>query len=121
MSKTSASEPRLWVRVLTPKGGRIGPGMIALLKAVRAEGSIAAAARSLNMSYRRAWKLIEAAGESLGAPVLETSVGGADKGGAVLTEAGARLVEVYDRIEDAANAAAAPDLAALFEEVSGRS
>ena len=107
-------DARLWIRVLTPAGRRIGPGMVALLKAVDAEGSIAAAARSLDMSYRRAWLLLESAGTALGAPVVETSVGGADKGGARLSPAGARLVALYDRIEGAANAAVAKELRELF-------
>jgi len=37
----------------------IGPGKIALLEAIRDTGSITAAAKSLGMSYRRAWLLVE--------------------------------------------------------------
>src|SRR5258708_19250190 len=37
----------------------IGPGKIALLEAIRVQGSISAAARYLGMSYRRAWLLVE--------------------------------------------------------------
>lgn len=115
MTGAAPGDARLWIRVLTPSGGRIGPGMIALLKAVDANGSIAAGARALDMSYRRAWLLLNSAGAALGAPVVETSIGGADKGGARLSEAGARLVALYDRIEREANAAVADDLQELFD------
>jgi molybdate transport system regulatory protein len=37
----------------------IGPGKIALLEAIGKTGSITAAARSLEMSYRRAWLLVD--------------------------------------------------------------
>ena len=37
----------------------VGPGKIELLKAVRATGSISAAARTLGMSYKRAWYLLD--------------------------------------------------------------
>lgn len=48
----------------------IGPGKIALLEAIRAEGSIAAAARHLGMSYRRAWLLVESINNGLSEPAV---------------------------------------------------
>nr|WP_204367249.1 hypothetical protein [Methylobacterium sp. B34] len=44
----------LRVRFLHPSGA-IGPGKIALSEAIDRTGSISAAARSLNMTFRRAW------------------------------------------------------------------
>src|SRR5215216_7908989 len=37
----------------------VGPGKIELLKAVRDTGSISAAARTIGMSYKRAWYLLD--------------------------------------------------------------
>jgi molybdenum-dependent DNA-binding transcriptional regulator ModE len=37
----------------------VGPGKIELLEAIRRHGSLSQAARSLGMSYRRAWLLVE--------------------------------------------------------------
>ena len=37
----------------------LGPGKVALLEAVKEHGSISAAARSVAMSYRRAWLLMD--------------------------------------------------------------
>jgi hypothetical protein len=38
---------RVFIRLNLPNGNRIGPGKIALLEAIRAEGSITSAARYL--------------------------------------------------------------------------
>ena len=53
------ADTRLSIRIDLGTGDRIGPGKIALLEAIRTTGSISAAARSLKMSYRRAWLLVE--------------------------------------------------------------
>ena len=37
----------------------IGPGKVALLEAIAEAGSISAAARTLGMSYRRTWLLVD--------------------------------------------------------------
>ena len=104
---------RLWIKIVN-ENGQIGPGKIALLKAVDREGSISAAARGLNMSYRRAWTLIEDARRAVGVPLLETKIGGAKKGGARLTAAAHDLIHVYDQIEQCANHDAQEILAAYF-------
>lgn len=104
---------RLWIKIIN-ENGQIGPGKIAVLKAVDREGSISAAARSLHMSYRRSWTLIEEASRAVGTPLLETQIGGAKKGGARLTVAARELIKVYDRIEARANESASKLLAGYF-------
>ena len=56
---SSNSKARLWIKITLPGGGQLGPGKIALLKALDEHLSIAAAARALNMSYSRAWRLVD--------------------------------------------------------------
>lgn len=107
------AEPRLWIRIDLGGSDKMGPGKIALLRAVRDRQSISAAARALKMSYRRAWLLIDALNKSFGAPLVETHVGGSRQGGATLTRLGTSVVEAYDRIERAASAAARPGLRRL--------
>ena len=51
--------PTLSVRIDLDTEARIGPGKIQLLENIRACGSISAAGRAMNMSYRRAWKLVD--------------------------------------------------------------
>lgn len=109
---------RLWLKIIAPNGAQIGPGKIALLKAVAAERSIAAAARALDMSYRRAWLLIEEINAACGQKAVAARVGGAARGGAALTARGQALIALYDRLEAEANATAAGELAAFFDAPS---
>jgi molybdate transport system regulatory protein len=67
-------------------GGKIGPGKIAVLEQIVRTGSISAAGRTLKMSYRQTWDLIDDLNRGLGAPVIETAIGGSTGGGAALTE-----------------------------------
>ncbi|OZI21323.1 ModE family transcriptional regulator [Bordetella genomosp. 9] len=77
----------------------IGPGKVALLEAIAEHGSISAAARSLGMSYRRAWLLIDELNRALAEPATESGPGGASGGGSTLTSVGARIIALYRGIE----------------------
>src|SRR5215469_3426938 len=57
--------PHFWIRLDLANGHHIGPGKIALLEAIRAKGSIRAAAHHLGMSYRRAWLMVENINDAL--------------------------------------------------------
>jgi molybdate transport system regulatory protein len=96
------------IRLDLPSGGRIGPGKVALLEAIDREGSIAAAARALGMSYPRAWTLVEAVDQALGIPAVSRAPGGQSGGGAALTPAGRDLLARYRAVEAAAQLAAGP-------------
>ena len=63
-------------RVDLGPGCSIGPGKIELLEAIARTGSIRQAARTMRMSYRRAWLLIESINRSFREPVTTASVGG---------------------------------------------
>lgn len=91
----------------------IGPGKIDLLEAIGSAGSIAAAARALGMSYRRAWLLIDEMNRGLREPVIEARTGGAQGGGALLTATAHDIIGRYRAIEQLAQQAAADELAAL--------
>jgi molybdate transport system regulatory protein len=91
----------------------IGPGKVALLEAIQATGSIAAGARSLNMSYRRAWLLIDATNQALLQPAVTTSTQGA-----ALTATGEQLIKLYRQIEITAHTAAAAEISALSKLVA---
>ncbi len=100
-------------RVYIGDGIRLGPGKIDLLRAIDATHSISAAARSLGMSYKRAWLLIDALSEGFGRPVIETATGGRGGGGAALTVLGRELVAAYDALERRLNRESAAELAEL--------
>ncbi|MCP5432042.1 MAG: LysR family transcriptional regulator [Alphaproteobacteria bacterium] len=112
---------RLWVRIDIDGKGRIGPGKIALLKAVASERSIAAAARALSMSYRRAWLLIDEMNGLGAGPVVATTVGGSAHGGASLTPRGEEIVGLYEAAHAQAEAATATERARLATLAGGRS
>lgn len=92
----------------------IGPGKVDLLEAVAAHGSIAAAARSLGMSYRRAWLLLDAMNQALKSPAIATAQGGERGGGARLTPTGEAVLRHYRQFEADALAAGAPQLQSLL-------
>jgi molybdate transport system regulatory protein len=99
---------------------RIGPGKIALLEQIAALGSISAGGRALDMSYRRAWELIEDLNQTFGKPVVESRSGGKKGGGATLTPLGLSLISRYRAMERAAAAATEPHLEALMNEVESK-
>ena len=104
---------RLTVRVDLTNQGAIGPGKIKLLELVGELGSISAAGRAMDMSYRRAWTLIDGLNGSFRSPVVTTQPGGARGGGAALTDLGHDVIARYRAIERAAAKASATELAAL--------
>src|SRR5215211_405415 len=93
------SYPRASLRIEFGQERRVGPGKIKLLELIRSTGSISAAARQMEMSYRRAWLLVEEVNTALKAPAVETATGGSGGGGAVLTPLGETLVAAYRDIE----------------------
>jgi molybdate transport system regulatory protein len=79
-----------------PNGASIGPGKIDLLKAIEASGSLTQAAKSIKLSYRRAWLLVKDLNDAFTRPVILATTGGKTGGGAEITAFGKRLVEVYE-------------------------
>lgn len=102
--------PGLTLRILADKQPAMGPGKARLVAAIGATGSISAAARSMGMSYRRAWQLVEALNDSFSQPVVLTATGGRRGGGASVTPFGRQLIRRYRVMEDKASAAIVNDL-----------
>lgn len=92
----------------------VGPGKVALLEAIERCGSITAAAKDLEMSYRRAWLLLDELNRSLRVPAVDSAKGGAAGGGSALTDAGRQLVALYRGIEDKAAQACRADIRKLM-------
>jgi molybdate transport system regulatory protein len=63
-------------------------GRVVLLERIRDQGSIAAAARSLNMAYSHAWGLIQRMNHLAGEELVGRTFGGKKGGRAWLTPAG---------------------------------
>ena len=101
---------RLTLRVDFGTDRAIGPGKVLLLEAIRDTGSISQAGRSLGMSSRRAWLLVDDMNRCFREPVVTAQPGGAQGGGAALTAFGQKVVQKYRKIETEATAAAKPQL-----------
>ena len=94
-SKRKITYPSVRFRIDFGPGSGVGPGKIALLEQIERCGSLSQAARSLNVSYRRAWQLLDSLNSCFVEPVVLTSKGGRGGGGATLTLLGERLIHVY--------------------------
>jgi molybdate transport system regulatory protein len=105
--------PHLSIRLDLANGGRIGPGKIALLEAIRAKGSITAAAQHLGMAYRTAWLLVEQINEALREPAVITATGGQGGGGATVTAIGDRVIALYRAIEELTGTSAREEFQAI--------
>jgi molybdate transport system regulatory protein len=90
-------QPRF--RVLWGKEIALGPGKAQLLEHIQQTGSIAEAARQLDMSYMRAWTLIRTMNACFKEPLVEAQRGGHAHGGAVLTETGEEALALYQRMQ----------------------
>ncbi len=118
--RAAAPRPELKLRMRVTLGdtNAIGPGKVALLEAVHEHHSISAAAKSLGMSYRRAWLLVDELNRALKSPAVTTAAGGANGGGTALTEVGLRLVALYRDIEAQAQHHCRDDIAKLLALVA---
>lgn len=111
---------RLTVRIDFGSGRALGPGKIRLLETIGKTGSISKAARALNMSYRRAWLLVDDLNQCFREPVVTTRPGGARGGGAALTSFGRDLIAKYRAVETRAARAAGGQLRALEASLRGQ-
>lgn len=76
----------------------LGEGRVHLLKAIGETGSLSKAAKSLNISYKKAWQMLDSINKSAKKPVTINNIGGKGGGGAELTEYGKSLIMVFDDI-----------------------
>jgi molybdate transport system regulatory protein len=96
-----APEPGIVVRskVWLEKDGKLlmGRGRATLLERIDQLGSISAAARSMNLTYRNAWLWVQAMNSMVPEPLVEKFAGGPRGGRARLTGDGRRIVEEYQQ------------------------
>ena len=118
MQKSGArSLPSLSLRIDLDREGRIGPGKIVLLENIRKLGSISAAGRAMDMSYKRAWDLVDEINRICRQAAVERQTGGKNGGGAALTPFGVSLVARYRKIERDAASAVRKELLGLQSDI----
>lgn len=104
--------PRLHLRIFLGQA-MLGPGKARLLELIRDHGSISAAGREMQMSYKRAWGLVEEMNAAFREPLVDSARGGPGGGGARVTAAGMTVLAQYRAIEALSLAAAEPHLTTL--------
>ena len=86
------------IELQLPNGGALGPEDIALIDMIRKDRSIIGASRSLGVSYRKCWLIVDALNRCFESPIVATFPGRRN-GGAEITQFGERLVALYRSIE----------------------
>ncbi len=71
-----------------------------LLRAIREHGAVSAAAATLGLPYRTAWKKLDEMQAAAGAALIETASGGRGGGGTRLTAAGEQLLADFERLAE---------------------
>tara|TARA_R110000868_G_scaffold360867_1_gene622908 strand:+ start:341 stop:679 length:339 start_codon:yes stop_codon:yes gene_type:complete len=86
---------KLWLE----KNGQffLGKGRVELLKAIVVCGSISAAAKSMKMSYKKAWAAVDAMNSLADKPLVIRITGGSGGGGTTVTKAGKEAINLYER------------------------
>jgi len=84
---------RVWID--GKEGTFIGYGRVVLLERIIEHGSITKAAKSMEMSYRRAWDLVDSMNRQARRPFIELATGGKGGGGARVTEDGMKAIKVF--------------------------
>ena len=118
-SRTSKRDLKPQIRVMFRKAIAMGPGKADLLRAIDETGSISAAARKMEMSYRRAWLLVDTMNQAFKSPVVVTLTGGKAGGGAAVTDFGKEVLQRYSAMEAKASASVARELRSFTEMMSG--
>ncbi len=84
-----------------PEGTFLGYGRIVLMERIKEHGSITKAAKSMDMSYRHAWELVDSMNQQAPEPFIITSTGGKKGGGTVVTKEGEKVIIKFWRTQDA--------------------
>ena len=106
------------LRLTFPGGHRLAHGKAELMELIAETGSIRSAAARMNMSYRRAWLLVDELNTMFQERSVETRHGGAKGGGAALADFGHALLARFRAMEAASAQAIADDLAWLSQRIN---
>ena len=103
---------RIW---LIKNGKAFGKGPYDLLRAVSQRGSLNEAAKTMGMSYSKAWKTVNMIEKRLGFALLRREAGGSSGGGSYLTAEAEALLCQYGQFLAQADRI----LAELFQQYFG--
>ena len=75
-----------------------GPGPVELLERINETGSINQAAKDMQMSYKKAWEIINMLNTDAAKPFVVTQTGGMSGGGSVITDEAKSMITWYRRL-----------------------
>lgn len=87
---------RIWIE--GENGTFLAEGRIALLKMIIELGSISAAAKSMKMSYKKAWEIIDGMNKESKKPLVERVSGGKGGGGTIVTNEGVKAIQLFEEL-----------------------
>jgi len=87
---------KIWIE--GESGTFFGMGRAELLEKIKEYKSISKAAKALNISYKKAWNLIESMNRQAKSPVVITKVGGKGGGKTELTPEGEKLLKQFKEL-----------------------
>lgn len=77
-----------------------GPGPVELLERINETGSINQAAKQMQMSYKKAWEIINMLNSSSALPLVVTQTGGSSGGGSVITDEAKAIIDWYRQLRE---------------------
>ena len=104
-TKTSNVRCRSRFRIMSGDLIALGPGKVDLLESIDQAGSISEAARQSQISYRRAWDMVDTMNQCFKKPLIKSVTGGKGGGGAALTPLGKQVIVIYREMEKKASQA----------------
>ena len=110
MLKLAPQATTIRIRIGVGENIALGQGTADLLEAIGRTGSLSAAARELEMSYRKAWMLVDEMNQCFCSPVVLASKGGLRGGGAKVTPLGLEALTRFRRIQAKASSAIEQDV-----------
>lgn len=108
---------KISLRIMDGDGEKVfGSGVVELLRKIEETGSLNRAARSMDLAYSKAWKILAEAEKRLGITFIERTIGGAHEGGSRLTDEGRDFLERYEKFDRRVRRQAEDEFAAAFPE-----
>jgi molybdate transport system regulatory protein len=77
-----------------------GPGPVELLERIAETGSISEAAKGMNMSYKKAWELVNTLNMQTVNPVVIPRTGGEKGGGSTITDEARELIKYHRELRE---------------------
>ncbi|GAB3688072.1 LysR family transcriptional regulator [Spirosoma flavus] len=100
--KTLRINGRIWLETTSADATErfIGIGRLELLGHIQRTGSINQAAKAMQMSYKRAWDLVQSMNTQADTPLVSTQTGGEKGGGAIVTEEGEKYLSYFRGLQE---------------------